>query len=169
MKVGMAFRERSHLKVIPGVFLVEGGAMCAKRVLIVVAVGLGLLGLSASSVAAVKYIRNTMGEAVVGTITARLVGVEDSKWWVGCTVKRGSKEIDLSPKLANYDGQYHWMYGRKFNKYWVSLFEKKVSKRACKKRNGKYCKWCKKNGFHLEGQLDSTGWVAGAYVAATKK
>jgi len=36
----------------------------------------------------------------------------------------------------------------------VCLWRYKVSAKRCEKDNGKACEYCRKNGYHMEGQID---------------
>lgn len=102
-----------------------------------------------------KYIKTVVPEPVIGTINVNLKNVKNTEWWLGCTVKVGkkNKEKDLKAQLVKKDGGYVFFYLKGFNEYWVALWKTKVTKKKCKKKYGKACKYCKKNGYHPEDQV----------------
>lgn len=96
--------------------------------------------------------------AAAPIITVSVTGVGGESLWLGCSVKKGGKWIDLDAIKVTRNGEYQFMRVRGFDEYLVSLWRRKVSAAECKKINGKACEWCRKNGYHLDDQVSTTGW-----------
>ena len=98
-------------------------------------------------------------EKIVGNLIAT-VHPGGQTLYVGATVRSRGKEKDLRPYVVSGSGEKElvWTFLTSFDEYRVSLWERKVT---CKGR--RKCKYCKKNGYHLEGRVADTGWMSGPY------
>ena len=80
-------------------------------------------------------------------------------WLAYTTYWKDGLEIDHKP-LRVGKGKFiktisYPMRKEGLEKVIVSLWRYKVSAKRCKKDNGKACNYCKKNGFHMEGRVDT--------------
>lgn len=83
-------------------------------------------------------------------------GDNGRRYWVGCTlISKQGDELDLSPKRVSGKGKVTFVVdSRSFShasSYAVGLWKTKVENCGCD--------YCRKNGFHLEGRLDSSGGI----------
>ena len=93
-------------------------------------------------------------------------GMFKKSLWLGCTFYPDRKPIaQIDRKPVKVSGKFTEKFvgkmGVNFKKgmevpYVACLWRTKVSKRKCSKKNGgKPCEYCTKNGYHMEGRVDS--------------
>jgi len=108
-----------------------------------------------------RYLKSVAAQNVVGTINANVEGAATRGYWIGCTFRKGTSEKDLTPYLIDRDGQFMWVNLGRFDKYSVTIWSRRLTLNECKRLNKKACQWCKKNGYHLEGMIETTDWQNG--------
>lgn len=84
---------------------------------------------------------------------------QKGKLWLGYTVQwKDGYEKDYSPvrvKGKFSKTLYFKVRPQGVEKVTVALWRYKVSEKRCKKDNGSACQYCTKNGYHMEGRIDT--------------
>ena len=81
------------------------------------------------------------------------------KLWLSWSYKYNGRTIDYKPVQIKGKGKKNISYQMNpagNGTLYVTLWKFKVSSRACAKQNGgRKCQYCQKNGYHMEGRVDS--------------
>lgn len=142
-------------------FNIEGETKMKKRILgillIVTALAGGVWAWGGRS--GDKNATGQIGQLKVSNPMANVDGwTKKGPLWLGYTVEwNDGYELDYPVKKVK--GQfrktlYFQPRGPGVRKVTVCLWRYKVSRKQCKKENGKECIHCRKNGYHMEGQVD---------------
>lgn len=85
--------------------------------------------------------------------------VNNSSLWLGCTVhwKDGCHEKHEPVKVSGKFSEklYFKLRQAELTNATVYLWKRKITKEVCEKDNGSACQYCRENGFHMEGRIDS--------------
>lgn len=109
--------------------------------------------------------KNATGEITqlkVWNPNATVTGItRKGKLWLAYTVywndgiEKDYKPIRVGKGKFTKTISWSAMHPEGLDKVVVCLWRYKVSAKRCAKDNGKMCEYCKKNGFHMEGRVDT--------------
>ena len=101
---------------------------------------------------------------MISTITPK-GGVFTKRYWLGCTYLYKGREIDLKAVRVR-NGQDETLMSIKSSTIFDKLFDGEVTLKNIKwiaslwkKKVKDNCKWCRRNGYHLEGRVHTSTWT----------
>ncbi|MCK4644460.1 hypothetical protein KAU32_12595 [bacterium] len=113
--------------------------------------------------ASVSVLTLMPGKSYGNVITIINVQVSEIKGqkYLGCSyIDKKGNEINIDAKTIQGSGNHQFTIPASAKKVIISLWEKKVFKKNCHNGSkGRYCKYCKDMGYHMETQLATTGWL----------
>ena len=95
----------------------------------------------------------------VSPATASVQGTtEGGSLWLAYTVRwKDGREEDYKPVKVKGKFSKNLSYQLRpqgLDEVIVCLWQDKVLRKECEKKNGQACQYCRKNGFHMEGRVD---------------
>ncbi len=101
---------------------------------------------------------------MISTITPK-GGLFTKRYWLGCTYIYKGREIDLKAVRVR-NGQDETLMSIKSSTIFNKLFDGEITLKNIKwitslwkKKVKDNCRWCQKNGYHLEGRVATATWT----------